>query len=87
MPIHIIGDKSITLRDERVKDHPDPDIAPMLLELEAHIKTKFNGAQFLLMVQTDKRSHYIASDRNGPLRKDIALKMLDRLRHLFVHGE
>ena len=86
-PIHIIGNKGFVLRDPRVDDSPDDDIAPILREIEAAVRDKLPAAKFMIMVEMpNKRSHYLAGDAEGPLRRDEGVKMATRLRHLFTTG-
>ena len=87
MPIHIVGNKSFVVRDPHVDDSIDDDLAPTLREIETAIRDKLPGAKFLIMVEMpNKRSHYLAGDTDGPLRRDYAVGMATRLRHLFATG-
>ena len=87
MPIYVLGrDKGFVLGDKRVEDNPDDDMAPALLEMERHIREKFPGMRFMLMVQKGERSHYLAGEAAGPLPRHIGVRMAERLRHLFTTG-
>lgn len=87
MTIHVIGDKGFVLRDPRVVDGTDDDLAPTLREIETAIRDKLPAAKFLIMVEMpNKRSHYLAGDTDGPLRRDYAVRMATRLRQLFATG-
>ena len=87
MPIHIIGDKSFVLRDPRVQDTVDGDIAPIIKGIETAIREKLPTAKYLVMLEMPgDRSHYLSGDADGPLRRDKAIKMIKRLYHLFTTG-
>ena len=86
MTIHIIGDNGFVLRDRRIEDGADPDMAPALQELETFIREKFSGAQFLVMVGMPKRSHYLAGDADGPLRREDGMAMAKRLHTYLTTG-
>ena len=87
MPIHVVGDKGFVLRDPQVDDAPDDDMSSSLREIEILLRENLPAAKFLVMVVTpNKRSHYVAGDVDGPLRRDEGVKMVTRLRHLFTTG-
>ena len=87
MTIHIVGDKGFVLRDPRVDDSIDADLAPTLREIETAIRDKLPAAKFLVIVEMpNKRSHYLAGDTEGPLRRDEGVRMATRLRRLFATG-